>query len=334
MSEKQQANDQPLSATMDLQQIAKEVILTEIEAIAGVLDQIDTGFDKTVQAISACKGHLIVSGIGKSAIIAQKLVATLNSTGTKATFLHAADAIHGDMGMISKEDMVLIISNSGESAEIKALAPLVKDLCQGLVALVGNPGSFLAQHSDYVLLTGQAKEACPYNLAPTSSTTAQLVLADTLAICLMRLSGFKPSDFARLHPGGDLGKKLHLKVADLYINNAKPFVHPDTDLKAVIFEITKGRVGATAVLDSQNKVSGIITDGDVRRMLERTDSLKGVTAADMRSQHPKTITPEMLAITAMEMITKWDVGQLIVTDNEGQYLGFLHVHDLIREGIY
>ena len=335
MSEKQQTTGSPdTAAIFDLQQIAKDVIHTEIEAVSGILNHIDGDFERAVQAISACQGHLIVSGIGKSAIIAQKLVATLNSTGTRATFLHAADAIHGDMGMISQEDMVLIISNSGESAEIKVLAPLVRELCKGLIALVANPGSFLAKHSDYVLLTGQTKEACPHNLAPTSSTTAQLVLADTLAICLMRLSGFRPADFARLHPGGDLGKKLHLKVADLYINNAKPFVYPETELKAVIFEITKGRVGATAVLDAGNKVIGIVTDGDVRRMLERTDSLSGIRARDISSKAPKTIAPEMLAINAMEMITKWDVGQLIVAGSDGAYLGFLHVHDLIREGIY
>ncbi|SDZ87665.1 arabinose-5-phosphate isomerase [Arachidicoccus rhizosphaerae] len=334
MSEKQQNNSQQPSATFDLQQIAKDVILTEIQAVSGILEFIDDRFEQTVKAISACNGHLIVSGIGKSAIIAQKLVATLNSTGTKATFLHAADAIHGDMGMISKEDMVLIISNSGESAEIKVLAPLVKELCQGLIALVGNAHCFLAQQSDYVLLTGPTQEACPHNLAPTSSTTAQLVLSDALAVCLMRLSDFKPSDFARLHPGGDLGKKLHLKVADLYINNANPSVHAQTELKSVIFEITKGRVGATAVLDQDNKVIGIVTDGDVRRMLERTDSLSGIQAQDISSKNPKTITPDMLAITAMEMIKKWDVGQLIVTSSDGQYLGFLHVHDLIREGIY
>ena len=318
----------------DILQIASTVIQTEKDAIEGLLERIDADFEKAVQQLSACKGHIVVSGIGKSAIIAQKLVATLNSTGTKATFLHAADAIHGDMGMISQEDMVLLISNSGESAEIKVLAPLVRTLCSGLVALVGNKASFLATHSDFVISTGITKEACPHNLAPTSSTTAQLVLADALAICLMAINGFKPADFARLHPGGDLGRKLHLKVADLYTHNAKPAVRPGTDLKAVILEISKGRVGATAVLDEKNKVIGIVTDGDVRRMLERTDSLLGIVASDIYAQNPKTITADMLAINAMEMITKWDVGQLIVTQPDGGFLGFLHVHDLIREGIY
>lgn len=318
----------------NIKEIALNAIKAELSAVEGLLAQIDEGFESTVQALAACTGHIIVSGIGKSAIIAQKLVATFNSTGSKATFLHAADAIHGDMGMIGKQDMVLLISNSGESAEIKVLAPLVKDLCSGLIALVGNKSSFLATHSDYIICTGLLKEACPHNLAPTSSTTAQLVLADALAVCLMEFNGFKPSDFARLHPGGDLGKKLHLKVSDLYPQNARPAVYPDTDLKAVIFEITKGRVGATAVLGDQQKVIGIITDGDVRRMLERTDTLTGIVASDISSAQPKTITEDMLAINAMEMITRWDVGQLIVTDSGGSYLGFLHVHDLIREGIY
>lgn len=318
----------------NIKEVALNAIKAELSAIEGLLTQIDEGFESTVHALAACTGRIIVSGIGKSAIIAQKLVATFNSTGSKATFLHAADAIHGDMGMIGKQDMVLLISNSGESAEIKVLAPLVKDLCSGLIALVGNKSSFLATHSDYIICTGPLKEACPHNLAPTSSTTAQLVLADALAVCLMKLNGFKPSDFARLHPGGDLGKKLHLKVSDLYPQNARPAVYPDTDLKAVIFEITKGRVGATAVLSDQQKVIGIITDGDVRRMLERTDTLTGIVASDISSTQPKTITEDMLAINAMEMITRWDVGQLIVTDPGGSYLGFLHVHDLIREGIY
>lgn len=334
MTQKDQTHQTQKMRPGDIKAIAKNVIQDELAAVTGLLEQIDDSFEQTVTALAGAKGHIIVSGIGKSAIIAQKLVATFNSTGSKATFLHAADAIHGDMGMIGPEDMVILISNSGESAEIKVLAPLVRDLCSGLIALVGNKTSFLAIHSDYVLCTGSLKEACPHNLAPTSSTTAQLVLADALAICLMEINGFKPADFARLHPGGDLGKKLHLKVADLYVQNPRPAVYRDTSLKAIILEITKGRVGATAVLDDQRKVVGIITDGDVRRMLERTDTLSGIVAADISSDHPKTITADMLAINAMEMITKWDVGQLVVTDTTGTYLGFLHIHDLIREGIY
>ena len=313
---------------------AREVVRLERQAVESLLGCIDEGFERTVNAVAACTGHIIVSGIGKSAIIASKLVATLNSTGSKATFLHAADAIHGDLGMIEKKDLVIVISNSGESAEIKVLAPLVKDLCSGLIALVGNKTSFLAMQSDHVLYTGSVVEACPLNLAPTSSTTAQLVLCDALAICVMQLKGFQSSDFARLHPGGNLGKRLHLKVSDLYTHNAKPAVRPGTDLKAVILEITKGRVGAAAVLNEKNKVVGIITDGDVRRMLERTDSLKGIVASDISTTNPKTIHAEMLAINAMEMITKWDVGQLVVTEVDGTFLGFLHVYDLIREGIY
>ncbi|HTN38742.1 MAG TPA: KpsF/GutQ family sugar-phosphate isomerase [Arachidicoccus sp.] len=315
-------------------QIATEVILAEQAAIGGLLPNINTSFEKTIDLLWKCKGRIIISGIGKSAIIAQKIVATLNSTGASATFLHAADAIHGDLGMVRPADVAILISNSGESAEIKVLAPLIRQNCTALVALVGNNNSFLARHSDYVLCSGIEKEACPNNLAPTSSTTAQLVMGDAIAVCLMELNRFAPADFARLHPGGDIGKRLHLRVAELYIQNGKPAVQSGTDLKSVILEISKGRMGATAVTDDQGLVTGIITDGDVRRMLERTDRLTGIVAADILSADPKTITPDMLAINAMEIIKKNDVGQLIVRDDHHHFLGFLHLHDLIREGIY
>lgn len=332
MSAEQSLTERP--AGINIVQIATEVIQAEIAAVEALRTHIDTDFERTVLALAACRGHIIVSGIGKSAIIGRKLVATLNSTGSRASFLHAADAIHGDLGMISPEDMVLVISNSGESGEIKVLAPLVKERCEAVVALVGNPDSFLARQSDFRITTGITREACPHNLAPTSSTTAQLVLADALAVSLMALKGFQPSDFARLHPGGDLGKRLHLKVADIYQHNGRPAVRADTDLKSVIFEISKGRVGAAAVVDASDRVVGIITDGDVRRMLERTDTLTGIKARDISSNAPKTITADKLAIHAMEMITKFDVGQLIVTTPEGVFQGFIHIHDLIREGIY
>ena len=333
MDEKATVTQQQYIALDNIKAIASKVIQDELSSVGGLLTQLDEDFEQTVKALAKSKGQIIVSGIGKSAIIAQKLVATFNSTGSKATFLHAADAIHGDLGMIRPEDIMLLISNSGESAEIKVLAPLVKELAGGLIAMTGNRSSFLARQSDYVLCTGQVTEACPHNLAPTSSTTAQLVLGDAIAICLMEIHGFKPSDFARLHPGGNLGKKLHMKVADLYTVNGQPSVREQTNLKAVILEMTKGRVGATAVLDKDRKVVGIITDGDVRRMLEKTDSLAGIVAKDISSKQPKTIEEDMLAIKAMDLIRKWDVGQLIVVNQVGDFLGFIHIHDLIREGI-
>lgn len=315
-------------------EIARQVINAEKEAIQGLLDRLGGDFERVIDLLWKTKGRLVISGIGKSAIIAQKMVATFNSTGTAATFLHAADAIHGDLGMIRAEDVALIISHSGESAEIKVLAPLVKNYCAALIGLVGNEKSFLARESDLVLCTGIEQEACPNNLAPTSSTTAQLVMGDAMAVCLMELNGFAASDFARLHPGGDLGKKLHLKVSDLYQQNASPRVALHADWKSVILEISKGRLGATAVTDQEQKVIGIITDGDVRRMLEHADQLSGILASDIYTADPKCISPDMLAINAMELIKKYDVGQLIVSDGQGSYLGILHLHDLIREGIY
>lgn len=314
--------------------IARRVIDAEKEAIQGLLAQLDGDFERVIHLLQKIKGRVVISGIGKSAIIAQKLVATFNSTGTAATFLHAADAIHGDLGMIQPEDVALMISHSGESAEIKVLAPLVKSSCTALIALVGNEQSFLAKNSDLVLCTGTTKEACPNNLAPTSSTTAQLVMGDAMAICLMELKGFQAADFARLHPGGDLGRKLNLRVSDLYEQNARPSVALSADWKTVIFEISKGRLGATAVTDAAQKVIGIITDGDVRRMLEHTDQLNGIEASDIYTADPKCIHADMLAMQAMELIKKYDVGQLVVSGDNGEYLGILHIHDLIRAGIY
>src|SRR5688572_21129200 len=253
-----------------LQQIALKTILMEAESIRGLAQFINSDFEKAVQAIANCKGRVVISGIGKSAIIAQKIVATLNSTGSPSIFLHAADAIHGDLGIVQVEDVVIIISKSGESPEIKVLVPLIKNFGNPLVAIVGNTESFLAKKADHVLNTTVKKEACPNNLAPTTSTTAQLVMGDCIAVCLMEARGFEVSDFAKLHPGGALGKKLYLRVADLCELNEKPVVNIEQSLKEVIMEITKKRLGMTAVLNNAGQLAGVITDGDLRRMLEKT----------------------------------------------------------------
>lgn len=313
-------------------QTALETIELEAASIAGLAAFINDGFDNVIQEISLCKGRIVISGVGKSAIIAQKIVATLNSTGTPALFMHAADAIHGDLGMVQQDDIVLLISKSGESPEIKVLVPLIRNFGNTLIGMVGNTESFLAKSSDIVLNTTVSQEACPNNLAPTSSTTAQMVMGDVLAVCLMQLNGFSDHDFARYHPGGNLGKRLYLRVADLCKNNEAPKVFPDTDLKRVIVEITEKRLGVTAVVDENNQVLGIITDGDLRRMLEKTNDLSTITAKNIFSADPKTIDPGMLAVEALEVLKENDISQLIVAEN-GQYRGILHIHDLVREGI-
>lgn len=313
-------------------QTALATIELEAASIAGLSAFIDENFDKAIHQIALCKGRIVISGVGKSAIVAQKIVATLNSTGTPALFMHAADAIHGDLGMVQQDDIVLLISKSGESPEIKVLVPLIKNFGNTLIGMVGNTESSLAKAADIVLNTTVSQEACPNNLAPTSSTTAQMVMGDVLAVCLMELNGFSDHDFARYHPGGNLGKRLYLRVADLYTNNESPKVLPDTGLKQVIVEITEKRLGVTAVVDPQNKVLGIITDGDLRRMLEKTNELSTITAADIFSPNPKTIDPGMLAVEALEVLRNNDISQLIVAEN-GTYMGILHIHDLIREGI-
>jgi arabinose-5-phosphate isomerase len=275
---------------------------------------------------------LVISGIGKSAIVAQKIVATLNSTGTPSLFMHAADAIHGDLGMVQRDDVVMIISKSGESPEIKVLVPLIKNFGNALIGMVGNTDSFLATQSDLVLNTTVSKEACPNNLAPTSSTTAQMVMGDVLAVCLMELNGFSGKDFAKYHPGGNLGKRMYLRAADLYTHNERPHVLPTATLKEVIVEITEKRLGVTAVTDEQNRVVGIITDGDLRRMLEKSNNIQDIKAADILSVHPKTIPPDMLAVDTLDVLRKYDISQLIVAEDE-KYLGILHIHDLVKEGI-
>jgi len=315
-----------------IQQTALRTIQLEAQSVAGLSAFIDDSFEKAVLAIHTTKGRVVVSGIGKSAIVAQKIVATFNSTGTPSLFMHAADAIHGDLGMVQKEDIVLIISKSGESPEIKVLVPLIKNFGNTLISMVGNTESFLAAEGDILLNTTVSKEACPNNLAPTSSTTAQMVMGDILAVCLMQLNGFSGQDFAKYHPGGNLGKRLYLRISDLYTANEKPKVLPSAGLKEVIVEITKKRLGVTAVTDENGTLTGIITDGDLRRMLEKCDDLGSVTAQDILTSHPKTIAPSLLAVEALEVLRKNDISQLVVAEN-GIYLGILHIHDLIREGI-
>lgn len=313
-----------------------ETAITTIEleaaSVAGLSAFIDDTFEKTIRILAACKGRIVISGIGKSAIVAQKIVATLNSTGTPSLFMHAADAIHGDLGMVQQDDVVMLISKSGESPEIKVLVPLIKNFGNTLIGMVGNMKSFLAQSSDHVLNTTVSQEACPNNLAPTSSTTAQMVMGDVLAVCLMELHGFSGHDFAKYHPGGNLGKRLYLRVADLYLNNEQPKVSSNATLKQVIVEITEKRLGVTAVVNNNNTVLGIITDGDLRRMLEKTNELGAITAADILTANPKSIEPGMLAVEALDIMRDHDISQLVVAEN-GNYLGILHIHDLVREGI-
>jgi len=316
-------------------EIIQSALLTielEAQSIAGLKEFINEDFEKSVETIHQSKGRVVITGIGKSAIVGQKIVATLNSTGTPALFMHAADAVHGDLGMVQKDDVVIIISKSGESPEIKVLVPLIKNFKNILIGMVGSIESYLASQSDIILNTTVTQEACPNNLAPTSSTTAQLVMGDALAICLMEMKGFGSDDFAKFHPGGTLGKKLYLRVADLYIKNEKPKLAKDRSLKEVIVEISSKRLGATAVVDNKDILLGIITDGDLRRMLEKNISLDGVTAADIMTVTPKSIGAEELAVDALDLMRKRSITQLVVVEN-GKYLGFIHLHDLIREGL-
>jgi arabinose-5-phosphate isomerase len=303
----------------------------EAEAIHHLSTMINDDFVKAIDALYNCKGRIVISGIGKSAIIAQKIVATLNSTGTPSIFLHAADAIHGDLGMVQQHDLVIIISKSGESPEIKVLVPLIKNFNNTLIAIVGNTASFLAKHSDYVFNTTVEQEACPNNLAPTTSTTAQLVMGDVIAVCLMKKKGFNVSDFAKLHPGGALGKKLYLRVSDLYTDNEKPEVRPDHLLKEVILEMTRKRMGVTAVTADDGTLLGIITDGDLRRMLER-NGLENIRAKDIMTKNPKAVLPSEMAVNALDIMRKAEITHLVVADN-GKYLGMIHLHDLVKEGL-
>ena len=310
---------------------AKKTILSESEAIAKLVDFLDDNFVKTVEIIYNSTGRLVVTGIGKSAIIAQKIVATLNSTGTPSLFLHASEAIHGDLGMVQPGDVVICISKSGNSPEIKVLVPLLKRFGNKLVAITGNTTSFLGKEADYVLNTYVESEACPNNLAPTNSTTAQLVIGDAIAVCLMEMKNFSAEDFAKYHPGGALGKKLLLRVGAILDSTHKPVVAPNSNIKTVIVEISEKRLGVTAVIDN-DKVIGIITDGDIRRMLNKTDVISGLTAQDIMTKNPKMIKSIDLVSDALNILEDFSITQLVVVDN-GEYKGVLHLHDILKEGI-
>lgn len=318
--------------TMNIIQKGKEVIALEYEAIRGLADVVNEDFEKAVQLIHNSKGRLVITGIGKSAIIAQKIVATMNSTGTPALYMHAADAIHGDLGMILEDDVVMIISKSGESGEIKALVPLVKNFGNPIIALCGAAHSYLATNAHLFLNTTVSKEACPNNLAPTTSTTAQMVMGDALSVCLLELKGFSSSDFAKFHPGGALGKRLYLTVNDLMRNNEVPKVAPDADIRSIIIEISGKRLGATAVIDEHNILLGIITDGDLRRMLEKATDVSNANAQKIMTTQPKQIDRDSLAVNALQIMKTNNISQLPVLQ-EGQYVGMIHIHDLLREGI-
>lgn len=311
--------------------IAKDTISIEAKAIAHLENLLTSQFADAVQYIYNSKGRVIITGIGKSAIIANKIVATLNSTGTPAVFMHAADAIHGDLGTILEDDVVICISKSGNTPEIKVLVPLIKNFKNKIIAITGNPDSFLAKESDYVLNTYVEKEACPNNLAPTTSTTAQLVMGDALAICLLNLREFSSKDFAKYHPGGALGKKLYLRVSDITAQNLKPKVSPETNVRDVIVEISEKMLGVAAVIEN-GAVTGIITDGDIRRMLRNHETFTHLTAADIMSPMPKTIEQDAMAVDALDMLEQYKITQLIAVEN-GKYAGVVHIHNLIREGI-
>ena len=314
-----------------IQSYAKDIILMESKAIQNLEASIDKSFSDAVKAIFESKGRVIITGIGKSAIIATKIVATLNSTGTPAVFMHAADAIHGDLGTILKDDIVICISKSGNTPEIKVLAPLIKNFKNTLIAITGNKDSFLGKQADFVLNTFVEKEACPNNLAPTTSTTAQLVMGDALAVCLLKLRGFSRDDFAKFHPGGALGKTLYLRVSDITSQNMKPQVNLETPLKDVIIEISTNMLGVTAVVEN-DEVIGIITDGDLRRMLSTTENFTKLKAKDIMTKNPKIIANSAMAINALDLLETYDITQLISHEN-GKYAGVVHLHNLVKEGI-
>ena len=310
---------------------AQKTILAESEAISRLVDFINEDFVKSVEIIYQSSGRLVVTGIGKSAIIAQKIVATLNSTGTPSLFLHASEAIHGDLGMVQPGDVVICISKSGNSPEIKVLVPLLKRFGNKLIAITGNTTSFLGKEADFVLNTYVENEACPNNLAPTNSTTAQLVMGDALAVCLMEMRQFTAEDFAKYHPGGALGKKLLLRVGDMLDTTHKPVVTPEANIKTVIMEISEKRLGVTAVVEN-DKVIGIITDGDIRRMLNKTETITGLTAKDIMTVNPKRIKSTDLVSDAFNILEDFSITQLVVIDQD-EYKGVIHLHDILKEGI-
>jgi arabinose-5-phosphate isomerase len=321
-----------LNLIKNIRESAKKVLLNEAQAIEKVSGFIDQGFESAVEAILQCTGRLVVSGIGKSAIIANKITATLNSTGTPSIFMHAADAIHGDLGMIKQEDMVMVLSKSGNTPEIKVLIPLVKRTGCQIIAMVSNIESELALQADYIINGTIGEEACPHNLAPTTSTTVHLALGDALAVCLLESRGFTSKDFARFHPGGSLGKQLYLKVSDIYPNNQCPVVLIDASIEEIILEMTSKRLGATAVVDESMRLMGIITDGDLRRMLTSKGVPASMSAAAIMTKEPRTVGKECFAAQALAIMQEHNITQLIVSEDE-KILGFVHLHDLLKEGI-
>ena len=320
-----------MKTNKNILEIARKTIESESNSIAKLADLLTDDFTKAVEIIFNTKGRLVLTGIGKSAIIAQKIVASMNSTGTPSLFLHASEAIHGDLGMVQPHDVVICISKSGNSPEIKVLVPILKQFGNSLIAITGNTTSFLAKGADFILDTTVDHESCPNNLAPTNSTTAQLVMGDALAVCLMELREFKAQDFAKYHPGGALGKKLLLRVGDMLDQSRQPEVAPDTNIKKVIFEISEKRLGVTAVIEN-NKVIGIITDGDIRRMLNNNDTFAHLTAKDIMTKNPKTISLTSMVTDALNILEDFSITQLIVTEQE-EYKGVLHLHDILKEGI-
>jgi arabinose-5-phosphate isomerase len=320
-----------LKTNKNILEIARKTIESESKSIAKLADLLTDDFENAVEIIFNSKGRLVVTGIGKSAIVAQKIVASMNSTGTPSLFLHASEAIHGDLGMVQPHDVIICISKSGNSPEIKVLIPILKHFGNSLIAITGNTTSFLAKGADFILDTTVENESCPNNLAPTNSTTAQLVMGDALAVCLMELREFKAQDFAKYHPGGALGKKLLLRVGDMLDQSHKPEVEPETNIKKVIFEISEKRLGVTAVIENK-KVIGIITDGDIRRMLNNNDTFVHLTAKDIMTKNPKTIQLSSMVSDALNVLEDFSITQLIVTDQD-EYKGVLHLHDILKEGI-
>ncbi|MEA5427131.1 KpsF/GutQ family sugar-phosphate isomerase [Arcicella lustrica] len=316
----------------NIQSTAKKVLQEEANAILKIVSTIDSSFESCVNHLLNAKGRFVITGIGKSAIIAQKIVATLNSTGTPALFMHAADAIHGDLGMIQADDTVMCISKSGDTPEIKILVPLIKRTGVKLIAMVSNTSSYLGKNADFILHALAEKEADILNLAPTTSTTVALALGDALAVCLLECRGFNSQDFAKYHPGGALGKKLYLKVSDIYPNHELPLVFENASIKDAFLEISSKRLGATAVVNQNNQVTGIITDGDVRRMLNVHDNLTGLTAKDIMTVSPKSIHPDAFAVEALQLMQEKSITQLVVVE-DGKPLGFVHIHDLLKEGL-
>jgi len=321
-----------LKVTKNIQNIAKNVLINEAEAIQKLTTFIDGEFEKCVNEIYKAKGRVVVTGVGKSAIIANKIVATLNSTGTPSLFMHAADAIHGDLGMIQKNDIVICISKSGNTPEIKVLVPLLKRTGSKLVGLVSNTDSYLANQSDFILNATIGIEACPNNLAPTTSTTAHLAMGDALSVCLLELRNFSSEDFARYHPGGSLGKQLYLKVDDIYVNNEVPTTKKDNTLKEVIIEISSKRLGAAAVISENKELEGIVTDGDIRRVMEKQDDLLNIYVKDIMSDSAKTVNKGDFAVKALNIMQQNSISQVVVLD-QNKVVGFVHLHDLLKEGI-